>query len=266
MKTDIEGLGKIIGDFDGFAIDQWGVLHDGRGVYPGVPEFLLHLQREDKDVLIITNSSKTGSRNIDRLRELFGLVKGVHYTDLVSSAQLLHDWFYTPDARDVNHVSIVSAPEDSTLLDDVPITQVPIEDCDVVLLLSAPPGDMREWIAKLVAVNRPIFVPSSDAASVTVAGLTTGLGPWVTKLLSLGAKVTNFGKPSHGFYAACSGYWRTSLSSSKVLAIGDQLMTDVLGAQGVGWQTALVLTGAGSLTSERVEEVVPDYIVPSLRL
>ncbi|MEU6445137.1 HAD hydrolase-like protein, partial [Streptomyces sp. NPDC047046] len=49
------------------------------------------------------------------------------------------------------------------------------------------------------------------------------------------------------------------------LMVGDQVASDVVGAQSQGWDTALVKTGAGQLASE-LSAVRSDYVIEELRL
>ena len=36
----LEGIADIADRYDGYVLDLWGVVHDGRQPYPGVPEAL----------------------------------------------------------------------------------------------------------------------------------------------------------------------------------------------------------------------------------
>jgi len=55
---------EILADFDGFLIDQFGVLIDGSGPYPNAVAALEHLTLDGKKAVIITNSGKRADYNI----------------------------------------------------------------------------------------------------------------------------------------------------------------------------------------------------------
>lgn len=225
---------------------------------------LLELVFCGKQVLIVTNSSKTRLRNIARLESSFGLIVGKHYHDLVSSAQLIRDWL--ADRIDsVSGVHMICAKEDASLIEDLDIEVVPIRECEFVLLLSLPTksGDDR-WLRQLEHAGKTVLVPNADAGPATPAGLVLGLGPAVKKLQTAGVDVRNFGKPNRTFYEICDRYWLHS--PRNVLAVGDQLLTDVVGASSFGWATALVLTGLGGCARDGSAGIRPDLVLPSLRL
>ena len=52
------GLHEVVDRYDGFVIDQWGVLHNGVAAYPGAIECLQRLRALDKTVVILSNSGK----------------------------------------------------------------------------------------------------------------------------------------------------------------------------------------------------------------
>lgn len=260
---ELDGLSHVVDDFDCFAVDQWGVLHDGRAVYPGVLELLSTLADRRKDVVIVTNSSKTMMRNVSRLSEKFGVIRGVHYGQLVSSAQLLRDWLA---GRPSTNVHQVCAQEDASLFDDVAtVTITSLQDAELVALLSVPDAPMIPLVDRISERGVTVITPSADIDSVTPFGLTSGLRSWVEALRDRGVHVVNFGKPERRFYAACDSYW-SSGTPSRVLAVGDQLMTDVLGARRVGWSTVLVRSGAGNQTPTGSSKLSPDFVVPCFRL
>jgi ribonucleotide monophosphatase NagD (HAD superfamily) len=40
----MDGISKLVDDYDGFVLDTTGVLHDGSAVYPGALDALRHLR------------------------------------------------------------------------------------------------------------------------------------------------------------------------------------------------------------------------------
>ncbi|TFZ33930.1 TIGR01459 family HAD-type hydrolase, partial [Pseudomonas syringae] len=67
---EIPGLSAIAGAFDAFLVDQYGVLRDGRGPYPGAAETLVRLKQAGKRVIVLSNSGKRSTENDRRLAEL----------------------------------------------------------------------------------------------------------------------------------------------------------------------------------------------------
>ena len=65
-----EGLYEFMDSYDGFIMDQWGVLHNGIEPYPGVMDALNQLKKRDKQVIILSNSGKRSDYNAKRMKEL----------------------------------------------------------------------------------------------------------------------------------------------------------------------------------------------------
>ena len=78
-------LTDIVQRFDGFILDQFGVLHDGTTLYPGALAALEALKKAEKPVVLLTNSGKSAASNAQRLAK-FGINPG-HYAHIVSSGE-----------------------------------------------------------------------------------------------------------------------------------------------------------------------------------
>ena len=66
----IESIDEIINDYDNFIIDQWGVMHDGIFGYDHAFNSINILNSNNKNLFIISNSSKRSQSSIDRLPKL----------------------------------------------------------------------------------------------------------------------------------------------------------------------------------------------------
>ena len=54
----LESLAPIADRYDGFVLDLWGVVHDGRKPYPGVLDGLAELKARGKRVVFLTNAPR----------------------------------------------------------------------------------------------------------------------------------------------------------------------------------------------------------------
>lgn len=272
-STRLDGFTSLIPKYDAFVLDQWGVLHDGNTLYPQVNEFLRLLRQAARKVLVLTNSSKSCERNKIRLRDRFGLPP-TSYHELISSAQLLRDHLGSgalsaTDGRPAN-VYVVADEGDEVLVQGLPVQVVhDPESADAVALLSSLPGKplaAHSWIPVAADKGLPILCPSVDSHTVRPDGVAVGMQRIIVECEKRGALVTNFGKPSPGIYAHCKDLLG-DVEPERILAVGDQIPSDVVGAHGAGWDTALVETGAGrnSLRELGARYVTPDFIIPELR-
>jgi HAD superfamily hydrolase (TIGR01459 family) len=268
----LSGLGDLMDLFDVFVLDQWGVLHEGNQLYEGVLSFLDEIKRTRKQVFILTNSSKSSSRNIQRLEDRFGLA-ATRYDDLISSADIIREWlegaYPIEDLRVPRSVFVLADEGDEQLLSGLNTTiSVDIEKADAVILLSLPVADTPEdhlpWMVTGADRGVPLICPSSDVLTVRPNGVYAGMNSVISRFLQLGGDVHNFGKPSHHVYDICRRRMR-AVSPAKVLMVGDQIASDVIGAKAQGWTTALVQSGAGQRALAG-SKILPDYVVESLRL
>ena len=63
MSKIIDSISDIITLYDVFILDQWGVMHDGYKGYDHAVSAVKTLIRENKKLIIISNSSK---RNVQK--------------------------------------------------------------------------------------------------------------------------------------------------------------------------------------------------------
>src|SRR3954471_7675215 len=81
----IDGVAAIADRFDHVLLDQWGVLHDGQRIFPGVRNAIARLKAAGKRVLVLSNSGKRAAENATRLAR-FGLPVDA-YDGLVTSGE-----------------------------------------------------------------------------------------------------------------------------------------------------------------------------------
>ena len=63
----INSILEIIDKYENYIIDQWGVMHDGIYGYEHAIETIEYLEKKNKNLFIISNSSKRQKSSEDRL-------------------------------------------------------------------------------------------------------------------------------------------------------------------------------------------------------
>jgi len=98
-----------------------------------------------------------------------------------------------------------------------------------------------------------------DITLPTPIGFIPGSGTIIGALeIASGKKAKIIGKPEPLLYEMALG--RLELSPDETLAIGDRLETDIAGAQAAGIHTALVLTGASTISEAKNYRHPPEII------
>ena len=283
----VNGMSELVDKYDAFVLDQWGVIHDGNAPYPGVEQVLTHLKRAVKPVVILTNSSKTSAVNERRLTESFGIDRAL-YQCVVSSAEVTINWLqqHGPEffGTKLLRAFVLADGTDAVIVEASSIEQVHnTEQADFVLLLSVDPHQNVEleveWSHVALRKRLPLVCASMDQLTVTPSGVFPGLRGIAARYMKAGGQVLNFGKPERHVYEICEANLK-SFHINKVLAVGDQLESDISGAKMFGFDAALVRTGAAaaefpsSFSTVEVREkikgraesglFVPDWLLPGL--
>ena len=83
----IKSIKAVLTDYDNFIIDQWGVMHDGTFGYEHAVNSINILNSNNKNLFIISNSSKRSKSSIDRLPKL-GFKKN-SFINTVTSGEMI---------------------------------------------------------------------------------------------------------------------------------------------------------------------------------
>jgi 4-nitrophenyl phosphatase len=115
----------------------------------------------------------------------------------------------------------------------------------------------------LIRKGAPFYGTNPDITFPTPEGLDPGAGAFLAFLeASTGVKPIIAGKPYPTLFDLAIN--RLGLPANQILAIGDRLDTDILGAQRVGCRTALVLSGVTSKHESNLWSPAPDIVSPDL--
>ncbi len=109
----------------------------------------------------------------------------------------------------------------------------------------------------------PFIGTNPDSSFPSPDGLVPGAGS-ILALLESASEVspTIIGKPARAMFE--SALQTLGTAPSETLMIGDRIGTDIQGAQAVGIQTALVMTGVETTDSIANSEIQPDFVFAGL--
>lgn len=245
----LNGLRQLAHCYDGFILDQWGVLHDGRAAYPGAVDCLRRLKELGKSTVILSNSGKRGYANEGRLSALgFGCGS---YSHLITSGDVAWEALKsraTPFYRKLNgRCLLFSNDGDRSVVEDLGLDLVgDLEQADFILLaglggledLSA----ARSLLTSAVARRVPMLCVNPDLTRLVDGGLRPGCGTLAYFYERLGGEVHYVGKPHPEVYAYCRTFF-DARSVRHVVAIGDSLQHDVAGGNAAGFDTVFISGG-----------------------
>ncbi len=121
---------------------------------------------------------------------------------------------------------------------------------------------MKRAMAHIRAGAR-FYGTNPDVTFPTAEGLVPGAGSMLAAVQAAGGvEPIIIGKPAPFMFQLCAE--RAQLDIREMLVVGDRLETDIAGGQGVGAQTALVLTGVSTSEQAAAWHPQPDLIAPDL--
>lgn len=231
--------------FDIFFFDQFGVLHDGSTPYPGALAALMTLKSADKTVVILSNSGKSETDNGSRLTRLgFPPDAYNHFVTSGDVAAALLASRIEPGLRCLT----VSRSNDRNLADRLDLTPVDDPNAAQLLVLSGSEADRlpmsyyRELFAPMAARGVPAICTNPDIEMLTPSGLHPSAGALADLYEALGGKVERIGKPYRPIYDYAHRLCGTP-DRARIVAIGDSIEHDIVGARDFGISAALVRQG-----------------------
>ncbi len=285
----VDGVGAFIDAYEGFLIDQWGVLHNGETVYPGAHEVLVELARRGKQVVLLTNSGRRRSFNATRLQELGFNTRAL--AGIVTSGeatwQALSQRAAEPFASLGRRCVLFTRADDMGPVDglDLELVNDPAEaDFLYLTWLDALTHSIDEFdrlIEAAAARDLPMICSNPDRVAPTEGGLTQAPGSLAERYRAIGGRVIYVGKPHRPIYQACLDLL-PELEPTEICGIGDSFEHDIQGAKNAGIAAAFVMRGihaeafpegASRAAEQRALDdlterygITADWALPSFRL
>lgn len=245
-----DSLAALMPRYDGFLLDQWGVLHDGVRPYPGAVAALEMLRRAGKRVIILSNSGRRGAENAAQLAK-FGFVPAL-YEEVASAGDDAREALTVRDEpfhRALGRRCLLLAREgEAHLVEGVGldlVEDVAVADFILLMTMDPPNQSVAGWMDLLKAASArrlPMVCANPDLhrASPT-GGLQEAPGLVARAYEQLGGTVRYHGKPEPRIYRTCRA--KLGLDRRRVVAIGDSLEHDIAGAQGAGIDSVFICGG-----------------------
>jgi len=247
--AQIAGVDPLIERYDGFLLDQFGVLHDGQRAFAGALAALEAIRDAGRRVIILSNSGKRASPNIERLRRLGS--ERYLFNDLMSSGETA--WRGLQARNDLTFAGLgrrclfISRGGDHSAIHglDIQATDQP-EDATFVFLAGLD-GDegSRHRIERLLdkALRRklPLLCTNPDIISLEGERRVAGPGALAADYAQAGGDVRYVGKPWPAIYRAA--LQRINLRVDRLAAVGDSLEHDIKGAEAFGIDGVLIADG-----------------------
>lgn len=245
----IEGLSQIFEKYDIFFIDLWGVMHNGVECYPEAITVLKELKKNNKKVILISNAPRP-SKIVSFFLEKIGLSHSM-YDLLITSGDITQQYLIAnKDKKNFYHLG---PDRDKDLFENEKIYLSSKEECDEIIctgLTFSEKEDIQEYETILQYFKNkqtPMICANPDEVVIRGTKLEYCAGALAKKYEEMGGKVTYYGKPHPEIYSSALKKMNMLqlFEQKKIIpfAIGDNLKTDIKGANSFNISSLLILNG-----------------------
>ena len=254
MTKVINSFSEISDKYNLFILDQWGVMHDGHYGYDHAIDAVKHLIYKNKQLIIISNSSKRRISSINRLKDL-GFDKN-NFIEVMTSGEMiwqeLKDFSYKYDFKTKNCFHIFDSSKEDGKDFRIGLEKFKfidnIKDADFILACTpfqnTKPIDYIPILKEALEMNLIMFCANPDFVTVEENNDKNiyCMGTIADLYDHMGGKVVILGKPSKEIYLkSCKQL--DQINKSKTIAVGDSLDHDILGASNFGVDSVLITSG-----------------------
>ena len=234
---ELNHLSEVIDAYDTFVIDLWGVIHNGIKLNARAIEVIDQLKLKSKKIVFLSNAPRPSTKVIDFLLKM--KMNKKHLLNVMTSGEAaMHAINQNKFGKNFFHLG---PPRDASIFEKVKDNKTEIEKCDFILctgLLDEYEENMdyyknfltKHTSKKLVCTNPDLIVHRGNKEEYCAG--------FIAKIFEeLGGKVVYYGKPHKEIYKLCFK------ENEKVLAIGDNLRTDIKGANNLNKDCLFISNG-----------------------
>ena len=238
-NLDKEGFSSIVDDYQLFYVDLWGVVHNGVSLHKEAIKTLNEITRKKKDYILLTNAPRP-NHSVKSFLEKLGMEKEIRdhvYTSGEAALNYLRKHFLE---KTFFHVG---PPRDFDLFTDFKKNKSEnIENSDYILctgLFDNHDKDLKYYKSlfennlkkKMICTNPDLIVDRGSNRELCA-------GSVAMVFEKMGGEVVYFGKPYPEVYNQSFDN-----KNKKILSIGDNLNTDIKGANLLNFDSLLISNG-----------------------
>lgn len=267
----LDGIAPIAGRYDGWVLDLWGVVHDGRKPYPGVAEALAGLKARGARVVFLTNAPRR-SWFVRGMLDRMGLDPAL-YDGIISSGEVAwrmlhartsshgHPWFERLGRRAFH----IGPDRDLSVIEEG-VAELVDDPAQADFLLNTGPDPDRggtsaepyRAILEDCARHRlPMLCVNPDRHVMVGGEKLICAGALADIYKALEGDIFEVGKPDPAVYGPVLELLGIA-DKARVVAVGDSPHTDLAGARAAGLDAVWALTGLAA--EAHGSEPDPDYL------
>ncbi len=233
----LDHLSNIYNGYDAFLIDLWGVMHNGIQLNSSALEVIQKLDEKNKKIIFLSNAP----RPINKVKEF---LKKLNMED-----KFLKNLFTSGEAA-INSLREgifgkkffhLGPPRDQSLFLEFKENKTSLENCDFILctgLLDEEEKNLKFYENLLKNFKNKKFICTNPDLTVHRGSEEEYCAGKIAEVFEgIGGSVIYFGKPHKEVYLSCLDV------SQKTLVIGDNLKTDIKGANNMKLDSIFITSG-----------------------
>lgn len=245
---EIVNFQNIVDKYDLYFVDLWGVIHNGIKLFSNAIEVLNNLKSNNKKVILISNAPRTHETVKKFLKNLDFDLKLID--SLVTSGDVTKKYIQDNQDKKFCHLG---PPKDNDLFQGVANLVDQKDEFDEIICTGLIDGigqnisDYQRLFENWIG-NKKIFICANPDEVVSRGDkIEFCAGALAKYYKKMGGEVKYFGKPYEAIYDFAynqtQSQFDTVINKNKILAVGDNLKTDINGAQNFGIHSILILNG-----------------------
>ena len=244
----------LIKRFDWFLFDQWGVLHDGKKKFKFIDKTLKMLKQKSKCSIILSNTSQNEAEaKRDTLKKL--KINELYFDKVITSGGYLEHIALSKSKKflklnnllKLKKCYLISNKNKNEVINNIGLKKSSTKSAKFILAMSVKPfeslDDYKKILKKLFKRKLTMICSNPDkfVFDGKVKKFVLQVGSIAEYYKTIGGKVIYIGKPHSEIYNYALK--KLNFKKNKVLMIGDNTQTDILGARNYGIKSALVIDG-----------------------
>tara|TARA_B100000029_G_scaffold285486_1_gene279270 strand:- start:2773 stop:3597 length:825 start_codon:yes stop_codon:yes gene_type:complete len=232
------GLNEIYENYDAFFIDLWGVIHNGVQLIKSANDVLDHLRKRNKRFVLMSNAPRPKTSVAKYLRSL-GFKNEYMENVYTSGDAALSALEQNKLGKYFFHLG--PKKDEDLFMRFIQFKKKNIRESDFILCTGLDENNetdlkyyekfLNEHLSKKMLCTNPDLAVYRGNKKEYCAGS-------VAKIFeNLGGEVVYFGKPYKDIYNDCAK------KNEKILVIGDNLNTDIRGANNMNYDSLLIVDG-----------------------
>ena len=256
-NLDKEGLSSIVDNYQLFYVDLWGVVHNGVNLHFEAIKALKEISKKRKDYILLTNAPRP-NHIVRSFLEKLGMEKEIRDHVFTSGEAAL---LYLKKNLSNQKFFHVGPPRDFDLFQNFEKKKTnDIENCEYILctgLFDEHNQDLKHYKdlfeknlnKKMICTNPDLIVDRGNVRELCA-------GSVAMIFEKMGGDVVYFGKPYPEVYNQS-----IDNKNKKILSIGDNLNTDIKGANLLNYDSLLISNGIHKkeIKEMGIEKVTKSY-------